>query len=276
MLDLDRWKQPRSFLQFLRQILVARWQLLLLLAIGVCLPLLVFEQLAVVVWRKPSGFSWDTSILLAIHATAQPRLDRIASTLTKFGVFHGVFPAGVVLSLVLLSLRRWRSLTYWLLTLGGSIVINRTVKFWLHRVRPSLWDAAAPELDFAFPSGHAMSSMTFVAALLLLTWGSRWSVWVASLGSAFVVAIGWTRLYLGVHFPSDILAGWLISIAWAIGVSLIIQPRIVQLSDLAADAPPEETWSCVGSTGRRSHLIFTQRSLLSEHPTQPMEQSDDL
>ena len=241
MSDSDFWKQPRSFLHFLRQILVARWRSLLLLAIGVCLPLLVFEQLAVVVWRNPSGFSWDASILLAIHATAQPSLDRVATTLTKFGVFRGVFPAGLLVSLVLLYLRRWRSLTYWLITLGGSIVINRTTKFWLHRVRPSLWDTVSPELDFAFPSGHAMSSMTFVAALLLLTWGSRWSVWIASLGSALVVAIGWTRLYLGAHFPSDILAGWLVSIAWAIGVSLIIQPQPTPLPDRAAAMPPQET-----------------------------------
>ncbi|XGV98343.1 MAG: phosphatase PAP2 family protein [Leptolyngbya sp. BL-A-14] len=240
MSDFDLWKQPRSFLQFLWQILVARWQLLLLLAIGVCLPLLVFEQLAVVIWRNPDAFSWDDSILLAIHVTAQPRLDQIARTLTPFGVFRGVFPAGVIVALALLYLRRWRSLAYWLITLSGSIVLNRTAKVWLHRVRPSLWDTP-PELDFAFPSGHAMSSMTFVAALLLLTWGSRWSVWVASLGSAFVVAIGWTRLYLGVHFPSDILAGWLIAIAWAIGVSLIIQPQPKPLPDLAAEAPPPET-----------------------------------
>ncbi len=240
MSDLDFWKWPQSFLQFLQQILVARWQLLLLLAIGVCLPLLVFEQLAVVVWRNSGGFSWDDSILLAVHAMAQPSLDRVATTLTKFGVFRGVFPASIVVSLVLLYSRRWRSLAYWLITLSGSIVINRTTKVWLHRVRPSLWDTP-PELDFAFPSGHAMSSMTFVAALLLLTWGSRWSVWVASLGSAFIVAIGWTRLYLGVHFPSDILAGWLISIAWAIGVSLIIQPYRMSSPDQIAAVAPEET-----------------------------------
>jgi undecaprenyl-diphosphatase len=252
MSDLNFWKQPHSFLQFLRQILLARWQLLLLLAIGVCLPLLIFEQLAVVIWQNPDGFSWDAAILLAIHATAQPNLDRIATTLTKFGVFRGVFPAAVVVSLVLLSQQRWRSLTYWLLTLNGSIVINRTLKFWLHRVRPSLWDTP-PELEFAFPSGHAMSSMTFVAALLLLTWGSRWSVWVASLGSAFVVAIGWTRLYLGVHFPSDILAGWLIAIAWAIGVSLIIQPRFTPLPTLAVDTPPEETSLTADEVEAASH-----------------------
>jgi undecaprenyl-diphosphatase len=115
-----------------------------------------------------------------------------------------------------------------LTTLLGSIVINRTAKLLLHRVRPHLWESLSPEFDFAFPSGHAMSSMTLVAALVILTWGTRWRWLVLSFGGLFVLAIGWTRLYLGVHFPSDILAGWMVSLAWAIGVSLLIRPHLAK------------------------------------------------
>lgn len=94
----------------------------------------------------------------------------------------------------------------------------------LHRVRPHLWESPAPEFDYGFPSGHAMSSMTLVAVLVILTWGSRWRWWVLAAGTIFVLVIGWTRLYLGVHYPSDILAGWMASIAWAVGVSWVIKP----------------------------------------------------
>jgi hypothetical protein len=87
-----------------------------------------FEQLAVRVWRNQGGFHWDEPILRAVHATAQPRLDHVAAVLTKFGVFHGVFPVATVISLALLYRRRWRSLTYLLITLSGSVVINRTAK----------------------------------------------------------------------------------------------------------------------------------------------------
>lgn len=72
--------------------------------------------------------------------------------------------------------------------------------------------------------------MTLVAALVILTWGTYWCWWVLVVGSAFVLAIGWTRMYLGVHFPSDILAGWLVSVAWAIGVSLLIRPHLTKPS----------------------------------------------
>jgi undecaprenyl-diphosphatase len=239
--EFEFWNRPRSFLQFLRQLFAARWRSLLALALGVCLPLLVFEQLALVVWRDQGGFLWDVPLLEAIHATTRPGLDRFAATLTKFGVFRGVFPVATVVSIWLLYQRRWRSLAYWAITLSGSIVINRTAKAYWHRLRPSLWNSVAPESDFSFPSGHAMSSMTLVAALVILTWGTRWSGIIAIFGSIFVVAIGWTRLYLGVHFPSDILAGWLVALAWAIGVGLILRPHWTPQRDEAVAASEETT-----------------------------------
>jgi undecaprenyl-diphosphatase len=64
--------------------------------------------------------------------------------------------------------------------------------------------------------------MTLVVALIVLTWGSRWSAFVSIFGAMFAVAIGWTRMYLGVHFPSDVIGGWMLAIAWGMGVSLLL------------------------------------------------------
>lgn len=219
------WKRFQSFLTFFKRLIVKHRASLLLLLIGVYLPLQVFGELAEDVWENESGFRWDVPILLAIHSTARPSLDVFASTLTKFGVFWGVFPVASAIALALFMRRRWRSLIYLITTLLGSIIINRTAKVLLHRVRPHLWVSPAPEFDYGFPSGHAMSSMTLVAVLVILTWGSRWRYFVIIAGSLFVLAIGWTRLYLGVHYPSDILAGWTASVAWAVGVSLLIKPN---------------------------------------------------
>jgi membrane-associated phospholipid phosphatase len=230
MADSNFWTQPKSFLSFIKKLLLARWRSLLVLLLGVALPLLVFEQLAIVIWQNKRSFPWDEPILLAIHRTVTPQLNTIAVTLTKLGVYQGVFPAATIVGIALLYWRRWRSLTYWLITLLGSVAINRTAKILLHRVRPTLWVSITPELDYGFPSGHAMSSMSFVAALVILTWGTRWYWPVLLSGSLFVLAIGWTRLYLGVHFPSDVLAGWMVSLAWAIGVSLVIRPHLAQPS----------------------------------------------
>jgi undecaprenyl-diphosphatase len=223
MFNSEVWRLLQSFLSFLKRLLTKHWRSLLLLLIGVFLPLQVFGELAEEVWENEGGFPWDVPLLLAIRTTARPQLDVFAVTLTKFGVFWGVFPVAAVVLLILFKQRRWRSLAYLTTTLLGSIVINRTAKVLLHRVRPHLWESPAPEFDYGFPSGHAMSSMTLVAALLILTWHSRWRLPVLVVGGLFVLTIGWTRLYLGVHYPSDILAGWMASVAWAVGVSVLLR-----------------------------------------------------
>lgn len=231
----------QSFLGFVQQLLAARWRSLLVLLIGVYLPLQLFGFLAVKVWQNAGGFPWDEPILLAIHKTAQPQLDIFALTLTNFGSIRIVFPVVVAIALLLLFLKRWRSLVFLLTASLGNAIINRTAKEFMHRVRPQLWDSPVPKFDFAFPSGHAMTSMTLVAALAILAWGSAWCWLIVIVGSLYVVAIAWTRLYLGVHFPSDILAGWTVAIAWVIGVSLLIKPHLTPVSVVSDEAPVEET-----------------------------------
>ncbi len=225
MLNIEVSQLLQSFGNFLKHWIATRLTALLVLLLGVLLPFIIFGKLAEEVWENDGGFSWDDSILLAIHQTTRPQIDAVAIFLTRFGVFWGVFPAAIAISLFLFVKRYWHQLAYFLSVLLGSLIINRTVKLLLHRVRPHLWQSPAPELDYGFPSGHAMSSVTLVAAVVILTWNTRWRWWVMILGCAFVLTIGWTRLYLGVHYPSDILAGWTISIAWAVGVSLLINPH---------------------------------------------------
>lgn len=224
MAQSNKWERFQSFLQFLKRYLVAHRISLSLLLLGVFFPLQIFGSLAEDIWEQQGGFPWDVPILLAIHQTASPQLDVFVTHLTKFGVFLGVVPASFVIAGILLLQKRWNWLTYFLVTLLGSTLINRVTKVLLHRVRPHLWQSPAPEFDYGFPSGHAMATMSFVAALSIMAWHTRWRWWVIGLGGIFVIAIGWTRLYLGVHYPSDVLAGWMASLAWTIGVSLLLKP----------------------------------------------------
>ena len=202
------------------------WLPLLLLLFGILLPFLIFGRLIEDVWKQSGGVGLDVPILLAVHRMEQPALDTFAIYLSNLGVFWGVFPVAIAIMLFLLSKRYWHKLAYWLTVLGGSIVINLTLKQLIHRVRPHLWQSPAPEFDFSFPSGHAMSSMTLVMALIILTWKTRLRMPIAVVGITFVVLVGWARLYLGVHYPSDIVAGWTVSIAWAVGVGFLINPIV--------------------------------------------------
>ena len=234
-------KESQSPLDFLKNLLIARWRSLLLLLIGVYLPLQVFEILTVKIWQNQAGFPWDVPILLAVHSTENPQLDVLAVTLAIIGLPWTAIPILGAIALILLLQKRWRSLAYLLTASLGSIIINRTAKELMHRVRPQLWQSIAPESSFAFPSAHAMTSVTLVAILLFLTWASSWRWLVLMFGSLYVIAIAWCRLYLGVHFPSDVLAGWMVTLGWTIGVSLIIKPYRTIAKSVDDECPKDET-----------------------------------
>jgi membrane-associated phospholipid phosphatase len=235
---LEKVKTPLSFL---KNLLIARWRSLLILLIGVYLPLQVFEILTVNVWENEAGFPWDVPILLAVHSTTNPQLDVLAVALAIIGLPWTAVPILGTIALILLLQKRWRSLAYLLTASAGSIIINRTAKELMHRVRPQLWQSIAPESSFAFPSGHAMTSITLVAILLFLTWASSWRWLVFIFGSLYIIAMAWCRLYLGVHFPSDILAGCMVALAWTIGVSLIIKPYRTTAKSVDGEPPEDET-----------------------------------
>ncbi|MEH2349200.1 MAG: phosphatase PAP2 family protein [Nostoc sp.] len=234
-------KESQSPLSFLTNLLIARWRSLLLLLIGVYLPLQVFEILTVKIWENQAGLPWDVPILLAVHSTANPQLDVLAVTLATIGLPWTAIPILGAIALILLLQKRWRSLAYLLTASVGSIIISYTAKELMHRVRPQLWQSIAPESSFAFPSAHAMTSIILVAILLFLTWASSWGWLVLIFGSLYIIAIAWCRLYLGVHFPSDILAGWMVALGWTIGVSLIIKPDKTTAKSVDSDRPKDET-----------------------------------
>ncbi|HEY9663018.1 MAG TPA: phosphatase PAP2 family protein [Allocoleopsis sp.] len=235
MSEVNQKTISKGFILFSQRWLEFHWRSLLLIVFGVYLPLAIFIILATQIWQHEGGLAWDTTILMAIHQTAQTPLDWIATYLTKFGTRWGVIPFTVVFSLVLIARKRWRSFLYFLITMTGCGITNLTAKALLHRVRPRLWEYQG-HTDFSFPSGHAMASMALIAALIVLTQRTHWCKWIVFVGGAFVVAIGWTRLYLGVHYPSDIIAGWMLSITWAVGVSFLVKPQ-----PLVAVRPVEET-----------------------------------
>ncbi|WOB41781.1 phosphatase PAP2 family protein [Thermoleptolyngbya oregonensis NK1-22] len=193
--------------------------------LGVGLPLAGFGLLGFGVWTL-GNFPWDEPILQAVHAASTPALDRIAQGMTRLGSPWILPPLAGLMAIALVPLQRWRSLLYVVLSLAGSTLINIGLKDLWKRDRPFLWESGAPRPhDFSFPSGHAMTSVAIGVVLLILLGSSRWRPWAALFGVLFVLAIGWTRLYLGVHYPSDILGGWLVAIAWTVGLSLLIQPQ---------------------------------------------------
>lgn len=196
-----------------RPLLPSPWAFGLPLAALLALILLGFW-----VTTNPTLAAWDTAFLLRLHHYATPELNRIVAVATNLGTHLGVLPASLGFIALALGLRRWPTAAYLALVTTGSAILNFSAKLLWQRPRPALWEGVPFHSDFSFPSGHATYSMTLVLALVLLNWPSPKRPWLIGLGGFFVLAIGFSRLYLGVHFPSDIVGGWLLAITWAVGL----------------------------------------------------------
>ena len=193
-----------------------RWALLELF-VGILAPLVVFGGLAEDVWSR-EGFAWDGPLLWAIHARATPTLDALMLLLTDVGAPLPMIALVALLLALLVWRRRYGEATFATVAVGGAALLNVLAKALFQRHRPELWPQLTPETDYGFPSGHAMGSLAVVATLVIVLWPTRWRWLALGVGGIFVLLVGLSRLYLGVHYPSDILAGWCASLAWVSGV----------------------------------------------------------
>ena len=191
-----------------------------LLFAGVLLPLWVFTELADEI-HELEQLLFDDPILLRAHAHAGPALDRFFIAASRVG-YQGVIAIDVVIVLSLLAFKRWRETTFAAVACIGSALLNLGSKQLFQRDRPSLWESVSPETTFSFPSGHAMGSMTLAMVVILLAWPTRWRWPVLSLAVVFALLVGFSRIYLGVHYPSDILGGWMAAMAWVAGTHLLL------------------------------------------------------
>jgi undecaprenyl-diphosphatase len=213
----------KALVRFVR----ARWKSLLLLFLGVAVPLVAFGSLAEDVWSR-GGIGWDEPILRWVHRHATPGRDDAMTFVSAIGHEWGVVPLGFVIFLALLVMRRRGNALFWAVAMVGAGTMNTGAKLLFRRTRPDLWLSPSPEHTYSFPSGHSMGSMAFVAALAVLAWPTRWRWWAIVLGGAFTLLVGFSRVYLGVHFPSDVVAGWSASLAWVLGLSHVAYGRLVK------------------------------------------------
>ena len=215
------------------------WRVLLAF-LGVLLPLIAFASL-VGELREGGKFFFDAPIMLALHQQASVGRDAFFVFVSKLGYLWGVIPLDVLIIAWLVFRRRLRDGLFFGLAVVGSLIINLAAKNHFGRVRPELWLSLTPEMTYSFPSGHAMGSVTLGVAAILLCWNTRWR-WLVLVGtSAFVFLVGVSRVYLGVHYPSDILAGWTAGAAWVLLMyQLVARHSPTPPSTQAAPASPDQ------------------------------------
>ncbi len=169
--------------------------------------------------------SFDAPLLLWFRASGDP--GRLAGPEWAAAFWLGltwlgnttprIVLAGLIV-LGLLLLRRWHSVLFLVGVLLSGIALSTILKLWVGRPRPQL----VTHLDYvssqSFPSGHALNSTLFYLAVALLLApflrqrGARWALYVVA--TSLSLATGVSRIVLGVHYPTDVIAGWVIGAAW--------------------------------------------------------------
>lgn len=184
---------------------------------GCLLLLLILGWLSQEVLEKES-FQLDTTLLLSIHRWANPRLDQVMLSITRLGDPEVVVVIVIVGFGWLLWRRRWAEAKMFTIACLGAAILNQGLKLVFARPRPLLWTRLITETSYSFPSGHALGALVLYGfwAYVLATRFPRSAKLIYAASVAIVGAIGLSRLYLGVHYPTDIFAGYAIGFLWLI------------------------------------------------------------
>jgi undecaprenyl-diphosphatase len=171
---------------------------------------LIFVWLAFAVVNGQT-FGFDRSVREAVHSFAVPALTRVMLALTFIGTTGFIAIVGAAFVWWLIKTSRLRD-AIWLIALQISAhLVLQILQFAFHRARPDPFFGLAKPTSYSFPSGHALLSTVFYLSLAILMTGRL----AVRMGAALLALfIGLSRVYLGVHYPSDVLAGFAAGVFW--------------------------------------------------------------
>lgn len=175
---------------------------------------------------------FDRAILSALRAADDPAdpvgpqwLEVVFRDLTALGGYTVITTIAIFAVGFLALLRRWRTIALFVLALVGGTILNNVLKYTIERPRPDLVNHLVEVQTLSLPSGHAMLSAVAYLTLgaLVAQFQTSWSLkfYVVAAGVVLTILVGVSRVYLGVHWPTDVLAGWCIGAAWAMAFWLL-------------------------------------------------------
>jgi len=161
---------------------------------------------------------FDKAIINWTQGFESDTLTSVMKVITFIGSSKGMIIVTLLAAIILfIFLGHRRELILLVVSVGGVAVLNEGLKMIYQRERPTL-HRIIEETGFSFPSGHSMASFTLYAMLTYLLWrhirSGRGRTIVLVVAAVVILMIGMSRIYLGVHYPSDVLGGYLISACW--------------------------------------------------------------
>lgn len=160
----------------------------------------------------------DTQVLLTIQQWHRPWLNQVMVGITTLGQPSILLVSSLVLTVLLLRRKRTAEAIVLAIVALGGLGLNLVLKNLFARTRPALWERIVQVDLYSFPSGHAMMSMIIYGAIgyLLAVQFPKRRGWVAVATVLLIGAIGFSRLYLGVHWFTDVAAGYAAGLVWLI------------------------------------------------------------
>jgi len=170
----------------------------------------------------------DELILQFIHTTIPPALTGFFEAATLSGSAYVLFPLSLVIVLALVfARRRFEALLLAVSVIGGAIVVY-VLKAIVGRTRPTLWETES-YWGSSFPSGHTLVVAAFAAATVIAVsriW-PRWRIFAMSIAAFWVLSVAISRLVLGVHWPTDVLAAACIGAFLPLAAGIALELRHV-------------------------------------------------
>jgi membrane-associated phospholipid phosphatase len=174
-----------------------------------------------------SGENIDSVLLVWSHQIRTDLMDRFFSAVTWTGSLYVLLPLAVLLSLVLIKTGVASELTLLWVGFGGATASAYTLKALVQRPRPDLYPPLIPlPADSSFPSAHTTQILAFCLCVLLIAVRHHPSVhiWLlAAILAAVAICVGFSRVYLQVHYVSDVAAGALLAVVWVAGATLLLR-----------------------------------------------------
>jgi len=162
----------------------------------------------------------DRAVTMAVYRLHSPALDLVMTNLTQLGNFRFLIPASILVSILFAMQHHRVSAILFLGSVLGGFGLESLMKIAFRRDRPDLWPALVTEKTFSFPSGHATMSTLFFGTCAAVVFHStrRRGPRVAAVAAAAVLslAVGFSRIYLGAHWLTDVCAGMLLGLFWVV------------------------------------------------------------
>ncbi len=159
----------------------------------------------------------DVGLARLVHGFTSPGMDPVMWGLTNLGSWLGDLSVIVLVSVILWRFGRRDEIVALAVAWGGGVLLEQLLKLTFHRTRPDLW-AHVLVRGYSFPSGHALNTFCLYGVLSYLAWTILQSLTARLLilvvSTSLVLGIGLSRIYLGVHYPTDVVAGYLAAIFW--------------------------------------------------------------